>query len=107
MNCAESEVLLHALIDGELDAGHAREVEAHIATCYKCAAAARDYRKMKKAFAQDGLRYTAPPGLRRRIEASLPQRSRAEPARGAARFCAGLRGVGNRRNRACRGGPAQ
>ena len=23
MNCAECEVLLHALIDGELDAGHA------------------------------------------------------------------------------------
>ena len=33
MNCAESEVLIHALIDGELDAGHAREVEAHVATC--------------------------------------------------------------------------
>ena len=28
MKCDESEVLLHALIDGELDAGHAREVEA-------------------------------------------------------------------------------
>ena len=31
MTCEEAEVLLHALIDGELDAGHAREVEAHIA----------------------------------------------------------------------------
>ena len=28
MNCAECEILLHALIDGELDAGHAREVES-------------------------------------------------------------------------------
>ena len=28
MTCDEAEVLLHALIDGELDAGHAREVEA-------------------------------------------------------------------------------
>ena len=37
MNCAESEVLIHALIDGELDAGHAREVEAHAATCRECA----------------------------------------------------------------------
>ena len=33
MNCAEAEILLHALIDGELDAGHARDVEAHVATC--------------------------------------------------------------------------
>ena len=28
MNCDEAEILLHALIDGELDASHAREVEA-------------------------------------------------------------------------------
>jgi anti-sigma factor RsiW len=73
MTCDEAEILLHALIDGELDAGHAREVEAHLATCAKCAAAARDYREMKKAVARDGLRYTAPPELRRRIEASLPR----------------------------------
>ena len=80
MTCDEAEILLHALIDGELDAGHAREVEAHLASCAKCAAAARDYREMKKALAQGGLRYTAPPELRRRIEASLPQ---AAPTRRA------------------------
>ena len=28
MTCAETEILLHALLDGELDAGHAREVES-------------------------------------------------------------------------------
>jgi anti-sigma factor RsiW len=37
MNCEETSVLLHALMDGELDAGHAREVEAHIAACPGCA----------------------------------------------------------------------
>jgi anti-sigma factor RsiW len=73
MTCDEAEILLHALIDGELDASHAREVEAHLANCAKCTAAARDYREMKKAVAQGGLRYTAPPELRRRIEASLPR----------------------------------
>lgn len=73
MTCDEAEILLHALIDGELDAGHASEVEAHLASCAKCAAAARDYREMKAAIAQGGLRYTAPAELRRRIEASLPQ----------------------------------
>ena len=41
MTCDEAEILLHALIDGELDAGHAREVEAHLATCAKCAADSR------------------------------------------------------------------
>ena len=46
MKCDEAEVLLHALIDGELDAGHAREVEEHVATCPHCAAALRDYREI-------------------------------------------------------------
>ena len=27
MTCDDAKILLHALIDGELDAGHAREVE--------------------------------------------------------------------------------
>jgi anti-sigma factor RsiW len=83
MTCDEAEILLHALIDGELDASHAREVEAHLATCAKCAAAARDYREMKKAVAQRGLRYTAPPELRRRIEASLPKEQAQAPTRRA------------------------
>jgi anti-sigma factor RsiW len=81
MTCDEAQILLHALIDGELDAGHAREVEAHLATCARCAAAARDYREMKKAVAQGGLRYAAPPELRRRIEASLPQMQAQAPTR--------------------------
>src|ERR1700754_1614363 len=73
MTCDETEILLHALIDGELDASHAREVKAHLATCTKRAAAAPEYREMKKMMAGGGLRYTAPPELRRRIDVSLPQ----------------------------------
>jgi anti-sigma factor RsiW len=73
MTCEEAEILLHALIDGELDAGHAREVEAHVASCPRCAAALTAYREMSRAVATADLRYTAPPALRRRIEASLPQ----------------------------------
>jgi anti-sigma factor RsiW len=73
MTCDEAEILLHALIDGELDAGHAREVEAHIAGCPRCAAELAAYREMSKAIADRDLRYTAPASLRRRIEAALPQ----------------------------------
>jgi anti-sigma factor RsiW len=72
MTCDDAEILLHALIDGELDAGHARDVEAHIATCPRCAAELATYREMSKAVAGAGL-YAAPAALRRRIEASLPQ----------------------------------
>jgi anti-sigma factor RsiW len=73
MTCDEAEILLHALIDGELDAGHAREVENHIKDCPRCAAALAAYREMSKAVAGADLRFAAPLGLRRRIEASLPQ----------------------------------
>jgi anti-sigma factor RsiW len=73
MTCDEAEILLHALIDGELDAGHAREVEDHIASCPRCAAQLQAYRDMSKAVAGANLRYSAPPELRRRIEAALPQ----------------------------------
>jgi len=73
MTCDEARILLHALLDGELDAGHAREVEDHIATCPDCAAELAAYREMSKAIAGADLRYTAPPALRRRIEAALPQ----------------------------------
>ena len=64
MDCDEAEILLHALIDGELDAGHAREVEAHIADCARCTAAVSTYRQMSEAIAGADLRYTAPPSLR-------------------------------------------
>ncbi|MEA2921144.1 MAG: hypothetical protein QOF07_1107 [Bradyrhizobium sp.] len=73
MTCDETEILLHALIDGELDAGHAREVEEHIKACPRCAAELAAYREMGQAIAGADLRYAAPPELRRRIEAALPQ----------------------------------
>src|ERR1700704_3388348 len=73
MTCDEAEILLHALIDGELDAGHAREVEEHIAGCPACAAELAAYREMSKTIAAADLRYAAPPSLRKRIEAALPK----------------------------------
>jgi anti-sigma factor RsiW len=73
MTCEEAEVLLNALIDGELDAGHAREVEQHIAECPRCSAALAAYRQMSQAVAAADLRYAAPPRLRARIDAALPK----------------------------------
>jgi anti-sigma factor RsiW len=72
MTCEETDILLHALIDSELDAGHAREVEAHIASCPRCAAQLRDYREMHEAISVPDLRYQAPASLRARIEKALP-----------------------------------
>jgi anti-sigma factor RsiW len=80
MTCASTQILLHGLIDGELDAGHAREVEAHAASCPRCGASLRDYRRMRQTLTSPSLRYTAPEHLRRRVAASLP-RPAAPPQR--------------------------
>jgi anti-sigma factor RsiW len=77
MNCAECEILIHALLDGELDAGHARDVEAHVADCPACAEKFEAFRAMRDAFASTDLKERAPATLRSRIEAALP----APPAR--------------------------
>jgi anti-sigma factor RsiW len=75
MNCAEFELLLHALIDGELDAGHTRDVETHVATCPGCAEKLKTLRAMREAMAGADLKFAAPAPLRDRIEAALPSPS--------------------------------
>jgi anti-sigma factor RsiW len=81
MTCAEAEILLHALLDGELDAGHAREVETHLEICPRCAAQLRAYRELQQAMPAVQLRFAAPMSLRRRIETVLP----SAPARTSSR----------------------
>jgi anti-sigma factor RsiW len=81
MTCTETEVLLHALLDGELDAGHAREVEVHAAHCPHCGAQMRAYRELQQAMPAAQLRFTAPASLRRRIEKTFP----AAPQRASSR----------------------
>jgi anti-sigma factor RsiW len=75
MNCAEAEIMLHALLDGELDAGHARDVEAHVADCAGCTEKLAAFRAMRAAMAAADLKQKPPAALRARIEAALPQRA--------------------------------
>ena len=82
MTCNEAEVLLHALLDGELDAGHAREVEVHVENCPRCATQLRAYRELQQAMPVAQLHFTAPTSLRRRIEKALPT---AAPQRASSR----------------------
>jgi anti-sigma factor RsiW len=73
MNCDEASILMHALIDGELDAGHARELETHIATCAGCAARLREFHELRKMMTPASLRFAAPADLRASIEGKLPK----------------------------------
>ncbi len=81
MNCEEAAVLLQALIDDELDAGHAHEVELHIAGCVRCAAEVRRQREMHRALSSARLGYQAPPALRSRVEDALGLRRVLAPDR--------------------------
>jgi anti-sigma factor RsiW len=92
MNCADSEILLHALIDGELDAGHVRETEAHVASCSACAEKLQALRALRQAIAQADLKEAAPIRLRSRIEAALavPRSQKSAPRQSS--WFASLRG---------------
>ena len=109
MTCDEAGVLLHALLDGELDAGHAREVEAHIAGCPRCAAQLRDYREMRRVMSGANLSFAAPAALRSRIDTIIPAAAAAYacavPPFAVAGLCVRDGAVsGGRRQRVVRGG---
>jgi anti-sigma factor RsiW len=72
MNCSDSEILLNALVDGELDAGHARDVEKHVAACPACTEKLTEFREIHDAVSGAGLKMVAPAHLRSRIEKALP-----------------------------------
>ena len=72
MTCDEAQVLVHALIDGELDASHARDVEAHAASCARCAAELAAARDLRQALRGNDLSHAAPLSLRRSIDRAVP-----------------------------------
>ncbi len=80
MTCEEAETLLHALLDDELDAGHARDVEAHVATCPRCSVQLRQFRALRTAMSAAELRFSAPASLRARVEAIVPAAPATVPA---------------------------
>jgi anti-sigma factor RsiW len=80
MNCGETEILLHRLLDDEVDPENAYCVETHLGDCTRCAAQLHALRVMREAMAKADLRFTASPALRTRIRAVLPVASVATPS---------------------------
>jgi anti-sigma factor RsiW len=62
-----------ALLDGELDAVHAAEVEARIAACPACAAEFDRLSRLRAALRAEDVRVTAPERLHRRLAESLAE----------------------------------
>ena len=70
--CADQELLLGGLVDGELDAAHTAMVEAHVARCDGCREELEQLEGLRRLLKTDGVRHYAPDALRSRI-ANLPE----------------------------------
>ena len=74
-SCPDKEPMLHALLDGELDAANASALEAHLKTCPGCAARLAAFRALHERLAEVP-RAAAPDTLRRGIDAMIAAESR-------------------------------
>ena len=79
--CPDKELLLHALVDDELDAGNVLALDAHIATCAGCATDLAAIREVKAQMKAAPLAYTAPQSLLDRLDAALAQAEAPPPSR--------------------------
>jgi len=70
--CIDQELLLGALIDGELDAANIAMVEAHVACCEGCREELERLHAIRNLLSADGVRHAAPDALVNRI-AALPE----------------------------------
>jgi anti-sigma factor (TIGR02949 family) len=71
MSCDFSGTLLHAYLDGELDAVGASEFERHLENCRECTATLGAAESLRAALQRAQLYETAPPELRRKIRSKL------------------------------------
>jgi anti-sigma factor RsiW len=67
--CADQELLLGGLVDGELDAANTALVEAHVARCDGCREELERLQAVRSLMRTDGVRHSAPASLANRIAA--------------------------------------
>ena len=67
MNCSQTEILIHALLDNELATSHAIDVEAHLRTCAACSEELAAFEITRKVVVQADLMEFAPVPLRERM----------------------------------------
>lgn len=78
MSCENTQILLHAYVDGELDLVRSLEIEKHLAGCLACARAVENQRTLGAALRSGSLYYQAPEGLERRVGSALRRAARPE-----------------------------
>ena len=81
--CTDKELLLHGLLDGELDAANTLSCEAHLNECAECAAEFARLQALRSRLRAPGVSFEAPPALRARIAAVLGAAAAGGTAHGA------------------------
>ena len=78
--CGHDPLMVQALVDGELDAVHAAEIEARIAACPNCAGEHARLTAMHETLSDEALRVAAPARLHRRLAQSLAEMAEPQAA---------------------------
>jgi mycothiol system anti-sigma-R factor len=79
--CADMKLLMHGLLDGELDAANALTCEEHLDTCSHCTAEYEAFQALRQAIRTGDARHRAPDALKSRVLAALNAASEPAPVR--------------------------
>jgi anti-sigma factor RsiW len=78
--CADKELLLHGLLDGELDAANTLTLEAHLSECPDCSAELKRLQSLRSKLRAPGVSFDAPAALRARIVGALAEEAAGRAA---------------------------
>jgi anti-sigma factor RsiW len=78
MNCKDTEQVIHAYLDGELDLVRSLAVEEHLKDCPLCAGAQRERQSLRSAMKSQSLYFEASKGLQNRIRRAVGQADQEE-----------------------------
>lgn len=71
MDCTETQRLLHAYLDAELDMADTLEIEQHLQKCTACSQTYNNYQELRTAIKTSSLYFQAPEKLRNSIRSSV------------------------------------
>jgi anti-sigma factor RsiW len=81
MRCNDTQELIGAYIDGELDLVRSLDIEGHLHECSACSREYKNHRALYLAIQGGQLYFDPPPGLEKRIRAGLGRAGRSEKGR--------------------------
>jgi anti-sigma factor RsiW len=77
MGC-ETQDLIHAYVDGELDLVRSLEVEKHIQNCQVCSRDYKNFQTLRSVVGTGSLYFKSPANLQRRIQSAVRKETRVE-----------------------------